>query len=277
MSILNNSSDAGRGWINRWADLESTSGRVCVSTLGTLSLIVLWHVIASLRITGDLLPDPVSIVLTFSESRSLIVSNFWFTAKTALIGYVIAVVLAVVSGVLLTWRDDIRRSLMPLIVGGNTIPRITLAPLLVFYISGFRSRWVLVAWMAFLPMLINTVEGFGVINDDLENLLEATGASKFQQYKYVRLYNGIPFLLDGMKISLSLAVTGAVVVEFILAQETRGIGYLVYNAMNYYQIDLMFASVILIAFGALAFHILLFVIQDRLIHWRESGLLTGGA
>jgi len=277
MSILNNSSDAGRDWINRWADLESTSGRVCVSTLGTLSLIVLWHVIASLRITGDLLPDPVSIVLTFSESRSLIVSNFWFTAKTALIGYVIAVVLAVVSGVLLTWRDDIRRSLMPLIVGGNTIPRITLAPLLVFYISGFRSRWVLVAWMAFLPMLINTVEGFGVINDDLENLLEATGASKFQQYKYVRLYNGIPFLLDGMKISLSLAVTGAVVVEFILAQETRGIGYLVYNAMNYYQIDLMFASVILIAFGALAFHILLFVIQDRLIHWRESGLLTGGA
>jgi len=277
MSILNNSSDAGRGWINRWTDLESTSGRVGVSTLGTLSLIVIWHVVASLRITGDLLPDPVSIVLAFSESKSLIVSNFWFTAKTALIGYVIAVVLAVVSGVLLTWRDDIRRSLMPLIVGGNTIPRITLAPLLVFYISGFRSRWVLVAWMAFLPMLINTVEGFGVINDDLENLLEATGASKFQQYKYVRLYNGIPFLLDGMKISLSLAVTGAVVVEFILAQETRGIGYLVYNAMNYYQIDLMFASVILIAFSALAFHILLFVIQDRLIHWRESGLLTGGA
>jgi NitT/TauT family transport system permease protein len=258
-------------------NLESAYGRVAVSTLGTLSLIGLWYVVASLPITGDLLPDPVSIVVAFLEFRSLIVSNFWFTAETALIGYFIAVVLAVVSGVLLTWRDDIRRSLMPLIVGGNTIPRITLAPLLVFYISGFKSRWMIVAWMAYLPMLINTVEGFGVINDDLENLLEATGASKYQQYKYVRLYNGIPFLLDGMKISLSLAVTGAVVVEFILSQETRGIGYLVYNAMNYYQIDLMFASVMLIAFGALALHILLFVIQDRLIHWQESGLLTGGA
>lgn len=250
--------------------------RSIISILGTITIVVLWQVFFSLGLTRGFLPGPTAIINEFMNQREIIFSNFWFTARTAIVGFIVAVVLALITGITLTLNDTLRNTTMPLIAGGNTIPRITLAPLLVFYVSGFASKWLLVAWMAYFPMLLNTVEGFGQIGEDLENLLAGMGATKYQEYRYVRLPNGLPFLLDGMKISVSLSVTGAVVIEFILAQESRGLGYLVYNAMNYYDLEFMFAAVGFIALATLLVHVLLFIVQDRLIHWEESGILTTG-
>jgi len=272
MNISNNEL-VGRLGVN---GMEKRLGRSTISALGSLLIVTFWQVGYTLGLTRGFLPGPSAIVQTFFENQDVIISNFWFTARIAITGFIVAVISALVSGIILTLNDTLRNTAMPLIAGGNTIPRITLAPLIVFYISGFSSKWLLVAWMGYFPLLLNIVEGFGRIDDEMEDLLAAMGATKYQEYKYVRLASGLPFFLDGAKISVSLSVTGAVVIEFILAQESRGLGYLVYNALNYYQLEFMFAAVAFIAVATLIVHILIFIIQDKLIHWQESGILTSG-
>ena len=251
---------------------ESRATRWGLSTGGVVVLFVLWYLVADVfTLVGDLaLPSPVAVFQVTVEFQDILLMSLITTLERAATGYFGAVLLALVLAVALTANDRIRQALMPLILSANTVPRVSIAPLIVFYLGDFSPHALIAGWIAFFPILINAMEGLGNLDEDVENLLDALGANRVQEYRYVRFPNALPFIFDGLKVGVSLAIVGAIVGEFVSASE--GIGFLALFAMKNYDIPLVFSVIGLMAIVAVAAFLTLYLLQDRLVHWRDAAL-----
>ena len=166
---------------------------------------------------------------------------------------------------------------MPFIIGINTVPRVAMTPLVIYWV-GFMggvpqatANYVLALWVAFFPMLIAAIDGFRSIDESTENMLALYGATTYQEFKYVRFKSGLPFIFDGMKIGFILAVIGAVVGEFVSG--TAGIGSMAYSAISRTAVSR--AVVIVLVLGVISTTIVLaiYLLESRMIHWRESSIM----
>ena len=251
---------------------ESRATRWGLSTSGVVVAFAAWYLIADVyNLVGDLaLPSPIAVAQITIEYQDILLMSLVTTLERAATGYVGAVLLALVLAVVLTANDRTRQALMPLILGANTVPRVSIAPLIVFYLGDFSPHALIAGWVAFFPILINAMEGFGNLDEEVEDLLDALGATRYQEYRYVRFPNALPFIFDGLKVGVSLAIVGAIVGEFVSA--TEGIGFLALFAMKNYDIPLVFSVIGLMALVALAAFLTLYLLQDRLVHWREAAL-----
>lgn len=253
---------------------QSKTARVSVSAIGTFLVLVIWYIISDVLnlLTDTTLPGPVTIYLRTSEVWSLIMSNLIPTVKVSAVGFVTATVLGIGTAVVLTSNERLRTALMPLIISGNSVPRVSLAPVIIFYLGGFQAKYVVSAWIAFFPMLINAMEGLGNLDEDLELLLASLDATWWQEYRKVRFQNALPFLFDGMKIAVTLSIVGAVVGEYVAAE--KGMGFLALFALRNLDIPLVFGVVGIMGFVSVAAFYTLFRLQDHFIHWSEAELLA---
>jgi NitT/TauT family transport system permease protein len=251
---------------------ESRAARWGLSTSGVVLTFVLWYLVADVfELVGDLaLPSPIAVAEVTVQSQEILLMSLVTTLERAALGYASAVSLALVLAVVLTAVERVRQALMPLILGANTVPRVSIAPLIVFYLGDFSPHALIAGWVAFFPILINAMEGFGNLDEEIEDLLRSLDATSYQEYRYVRLPNALPFIFDGLKVGVSLSIVGAIVGEFVSA--TEGIGFLALFAMKNYEIALVFSVIGLMAFVALAAFLTLYKLQDTLVHWREAAL-----
>lgn len=255
-------------------DADSRITRWGLSFVGTTVLLLLWQVgTAELRlVSASAMPSPTRIVAEFQSSRELILNNLQYTLLESAVGFVAAVVLALIVAFLLTLNERIRKSFMPLILAGNSIPRVSFAPVILFYFGGFQAKYVIAAWVAFFPMLVNTLDGLANLDEDLELLHKSLGTNRWQEYRYIRVPNALPFIFDGMKVAITLAIVGAVVGEFVAAQQ--GIGYLALFALKYHNIPLVFALVGIMGVVSVGAFMTVFIVQSKLVHWQDADILT---
>lgn len=253
---------------------QSRTTRLSISTLGTLSILLLWYVVADVLelFPKATLPGPVTIYARVMATSEIIIANLWPTVFASAVGFVAAVGLGILVAVILTANDRLRGALMPLIVSSNSVPRLALAPVIIFYVGGFQAKYLISAWVAFFPMLINAMEGLGDLDEDLDHLLASLDASLYQEYRKVRFPNSLPFLFDGMKIAVTLAIVGAVVGEYVAADS--GMGWLALFALQNLDIPLVFGIVGVMGMISVTLFYVLFVLQDRLVHWTEASIIT---
>jgi NitT/TauT family transport system permease protein len=255
---------------------ESRVTRWGLSVVGVGTFFVLWWLLTSgFDVLGPLvLPAPELVIQQYFEFGDLILANFWPTFTASIVGFTSAVVLALIIGTALTLSDRFRKSLMPLILSGNAVPRVALAPLIIFYLGGGEvANYVIATWVAFFPMLVNTIEGLVDIEAEYDQLLETFNASTYQEYRLIRFPNALPFLFDGMKISISLAIVGAVVGEYVAS--TEGLGFLALIGLSNYNLELVFAVIAVMGVVAVVAFYGLFILQDRLVYWKETTLFSG--
>lgn len=252
---------------------ESRRDRWGLSVVGTACIFLAWYLVtAVLGVFSELiLPSPVQVWESFYSTKSLILTNLWSTVLASAVGFVVAVTLGLGVAVLLTSNERLRKTFMPLILSGNSIPRVALAPLIIFYVGGFDAKYLISAWVAFFPMLVNAMEGLDGIDSDLENLTAALGATYWQELKWIRFHAALPFIFDGLRIAATLSILGAVVGEFVSSSE--GMGYLALFALKSFNTSLVFAVVTIMGLFAAATFLLIFVVQNRVVHWRESNIL----
>lgn len=249
--------------------------RWSLSIVGVASMFAVWYAVTVLfeLVSPAVLPAPARVYAEFTRTQELIIANVWPTVSAGFLGLTIAVVLAVIGAFVLTLDDRIRSALMPLVVGGNSVPRVSLAPLIIFYFgTGVGANYVIAAWIAFFPMFLNALDGFSRMRDDYQELLSMYNASIWQEYRYVRGPNALPQIFDGVKVAVILAMIGAVVGEFVAADE--GLGYLALFAMRNVNVGLVFAIVGIMGIISTASIFLLYLLQDRIVFWQESNFFT---
>lgn len=262
----------------RFSITDDRFTRWTLSGLGLVLLIAFWEAVTTvLSLNPKYFPGPMGVVNELIRIWPAIVAALPNTLSAALVGYLLALALSIVIAIPLVASDRILNALMPFIIGTNTVPRIAMTPLVIYWVSFYSvsmlylANYVMAVWVAFFPMLIAAIDGFRSIDEDTENMLEVYGATTWQEFKYVRFKNGLPFIFDGMKIGFVLAMIGAVVGEFVSG--TFGIGSQAASAIGRTSIARAFAIVLVLGLISTGVVLIVYLIESKMIFWRESSIM----
>jgi NitT/TauT family transport system permease protein len=254
---------------HRWDTLERWS-----PTLLVLALVLLWEAaVRLLDVPRFLLPAPSEIAQLARDEWPLIqmhgLSTIWSVAS----GYVSAVVFALAVSALMIRYPLLERLIMPIFVGLQSVPKIAIAPLILVWVgAGLGSKILVVASIAFFPIVINTMAGFKEVDRGLADVFRSVAASERQMFLRLRLPYAMPYIFAGLRIATTLSVLGAIVAEWLAA--SNGLGYLVLSGSFNFNTARSFAAIIALAIIGTAFFGLMSWIE-RLISWRvDSGDAT---
>ena len=145
-----------------------------------ITLAVAWEVITSaLAVNPSILPGPALVLEATWNDRANLWPAMWTTTKEAVLGIVVASVVALVLALAIDWSRTIRRSLYPLMVTSQTLPIIVLAPLVVIWFGfGTAPKIGLVALFTFFPIAVGMVQGLASADPDSMALLRTMGATR---------------------------------------------------------------------------------------------------
>jgi NitT/TauT family transport system permease protein len=244
------------------------------SLFGIVFVFGFWHLATKYELVSTVVTAaPWDSFLALVEFEGLIRSAVVSTAFVAIWGFGSALFLAIVVSILFILNSTVRETLMPIVVSVNSIPRVALAPLIIFYVGGENTaKYIIAAWVAFFPMFLNILEGLDATDEEELDLLRVVGATKWQTFKKIRVPNALPSVFDGMKIGVSLAMVGAVVGEYV--KGNTGVGALVIVTMGQLQMDVVYAVIGLVSLATMVVVLFVFVLQDRLIFWSDANLFT---
>ena len=236
--------------------------------LVSIMFVAAWE--AYVRLTGlsrIILPAPSDVFLYMYVQRDLLAEHAWPTLYQSLIGFGLAVVGGILIAVMITQFTTIRRGLYPLVVVFALIPKISVAPLLTLWFgTGDVARVALVFVIAFFPMVVSPASGLMSVDRGLLMMARSFGASKSQIFWKLRVPTSIPYIFDGMKVAISLAVIGIIVAEFVTSE--KGLGYLIIFATGLLNTTMMLAAIIVLSVIGLALYFMLEWLEKLVVYWR---------
>lgn len=246
--------------------------------LTILTLLVAWEAsIVVFRIPEYLVPAPSRILLEMIAQREALWGHTLVTTSETLAGFALSVAVGVPLAVLIVYSPFFESTIYPLLVSSQTVPKVAVAPIFLFWFGfGATSKVVVAFLIAFFPVVIATVVGFRSIEPEMIHLARSMGASAIGTFLKIRLPHALPNVFGGLKVAITLAVVGAVVGEFVGAD--RGLGYVIVLATGALNTRLLFAA---IAFLSLLGIVLFFLVNlvERLVlppHLVAEGQETGG-
>ncbi|MGA7731763.1 MAG: ABC transporter permease [Chloroflexia bacterium] len=244
--------------------------RKTLAVLVTLALLVgVWWAVAVIsNYPSYLLPTPADVVARWWElllDGSLIL-HFRTTVVEAGLGFLVALALGVGLGYPIARSHLLERIASPYIAVSQGLPVVALAPLLMIWVSDDLTRKVIiVVLIVFFPILVNTVVGLRGIDRSMLEVARISGANLFQTIRYVELPLSLRGLLGGVKLGLTLSITGAVVGEFISSD--KGLGFLVMQGRGLFQTDRTFVGLVSLALLTLAAYLGVTLLEKALIDW----------
>lgn len=207
----------------------------------------LWQLFCSLSLVPKyLLPSPLDVINAFLSDYPLIFAHARYTLAEAALGLLIGFALGFVLAIVMDLSPFVKKMLYPLIIITQTIPTVAIAPLLVLWMGyGLAPKITLVAITSFFPVLISMTDGMSSVDKDSIDLIRAMGADRLTIYTMVKLPASVKSLFSGLRISLSYAIVGAVVAEWLGG--FNGIGVYMTRVRKSYAFDKMFAVIFFIS------------------------------
>ena len=234
--------------------------------------VFLWYVIVW---AGDLrafiLPPPHLVWSRFIRALTSgsLPKHTLVTLGEVLAGLALGAVSATAMGYALAKSRRLERLLSPYIVASQSIPTVAIAPLLVIWFGpGLLSKVLICALIVFFPILINTIVGVRAVPDDLHDLMRTLRASRWQVFSKLEVPAALPVLLGGLRIGATLSVIGAVVGEFVGADQ--GLGFLINVARGQYDTAMVFVAVFTLVVMASALYGCVSVLEKRWLAWQRA-------
>ncbi|MFD6447500.1 ABC transporter permease [Promicromonospora sp. NPDC060204] len=235
-----------------------------------LALFALWWFVAWRELVpAYLVPSPGAVAETMVAEWTMLLEHTWVTTLETIVGFVLAAVIGVAAAVLLVYSKTAEKSLYPLILFAQVIPKIAIAPILVVWFGfGMTPKIVLAVLIAFFPVVVSAVAGLRSVDPELLEMSATMGASRWKTFRKIRFPGALPQLMSGLKVAVTLAVVGAVVGEFVGAD--RGLGYVLLLASGNLDAPLLFADLILMSLIGVVLFVLVEVLERLLIPWHAS-------
>ncbi|MEV5614378.1 ABC transporter permease [Streptomyces bacillaris] len=236
---------------------------------GIVGLFVLWELLVRIIDPPDyLFVGPLSAFAELTERPGYFAENTFVTLQEALAGFALGTALGVLCGATLHYSSTARSFLYPALIAIDTIPKVALAPLFIVWFGfGFESKAFVAMAIAFFPLVINTFDGLSSVPHELQELARINRASAWKKMVKIDFVYAIPSIFSGAKISISLAVGGAVVGEFIAG--SKGLGYVILLANSQVDLPSMFAAFIVLAAIALALFFVVDYAGRKLAPWKN--------
>lgn len=236
-----------------------------VATL--LVLGVLWELAVRLfDIPNFIVPAPSAALAKIAAHAGTMSRHVLTTLYETVLGFLLGIAFGVLAAIVIVYSDTLQRVIYPLIVLSQVLPKIAIAPILMIWAGyGLLSKVLIALLISFFPMVVSTVTGLRAVDPDLVDLARSLCASEAKIFRKIRFPNALPYVFVGLKLSITLAVIGAIVGEFIGG--SQGLGYLILSSNFQMDTAMMFAALFLLSALGLALFGLILLAERIFIPW----------
>jgi len=243
------------------------AGRVGPALLLVLVGLAVWQLAVDVSgVRPQVLPSPLRVVEQGWAYRAALWTNTVPTLQVTAVGFAVSLAVGWAIAVTVDFVPWLRRALTPLLVASQTVPIVAVAPLLIIWFGfGLLPKVVVIALVTFFPIAIGLIEGFAATDRQATNLLRSMGASRLDQFRYVRLPGAMPSFFTALRIGITYAVTGAIFAEYVGA--TAGLGIFMQVQKNSFRTDLVLAAVVVTAAVSVTLFALTYLVQRVVAPW----------
>jgi NitT/TauT family transport system permease protein len=233
-------------------------------------LVVLWDVtIRVFNIPPYQIPKPVDVVTTLWQEWPMLLREAWPTTVATIWGFLLSAAFGIPVAMLIAGSRTVESYVYPLLVFSQSIPKIAIAPLFVVWFGFGMFPKVLSAFLlGFFPVVVSAVQGFKSVEPDMMDLARAMEANRLQIFRMVSLPHAMPAIFAGLKVSITLAVVGAVVGEFV--GSNSGIGFVLQRSIGNFELPTMFAALVVLSLIGVTLFWILDVLERISIPWHAS-------
>lgn len=219
-----------------------------------------------------ILPSPIEVGRSLVEDRGLLWDDFLATGQVVAVGIVCALGVGVGAAIALHRSRLLRRATYPLLIGSQAVPVLALAPLLVFWLGfGFAPKIAIITIVCFFPVAVTTLDALDRTDPDQLKLLRTLGATRRQAFWWGEVPAALPAALSGARISIAIAVIGAVLAEDAGTED--GLGLLLTQSLGQLETARAYAAVVVLSAFAVSLFYILVLLERRLLPWTHR---TGG-
>lgn len=265
---MSKSFDVSAGNLRRYA---GTLSRWLLGLTGFLLLIGVWYGLFVLGVfRPGLLPSPAEVFVVMVErfQSGEIVDDIYASIRRVFVGVLVGLAAAVPVGFVLGWYRTPRAMFDPLVNFLRALPPIALIPLVIVYFGiGEFARTSVLVYASFFASVIVIYEGIVAIEERYVRAAKTLGASEWEIFSKVALPLSVPTILVALRVALGVSWATLVAAELIAAQ--KGLGAVIQDAGNYFQIPVVYGGIILIGIAALVMDRLVRVLTARLVSWQE--------
>jgi NitT/TauT family transport system permease protein len=232
-------------------------------------ILLLWELCGRIGLLNPLFfPVPSLIGIAFIEmlADGEIQNNLSITLFRVFAGFVIGTIPGITIGLIMGASDKVRQILDPIVAATYPIPKLSIFPLLmVIFGIGELSKIMAIAIGCFFLTLINAMAGVRNINKVYFEVAKNYGASRRQLFTRVMLPASLPMIFTGIRIALGMSLIVVVGVEFVSAN--YGIGALIWNSWQTFEIEKLYVGIFICAILGILFALALKTIEHHLIPW----------
>jgi NitT/TauT family transport system permease protein len=233
-------------------------------------IVIAWDLaIRIFKIPAYQIPAPADVVAVLWHDWPELLAQAWPTTYATLWGFLLSALFGIPIAMLIAGSKTVESYIYPLLVFSQSVPKVAIAPLFVVWFGfGIIPKVIAAFLLGFFPVVVSAVQGFKSVDLDMVDLARAMQGSRFQVFCAVNLPHAMPAIFSGLKVSVTLAVVGAVVGEFV--GSNSGIGYVMQRSIGTFDLPTMFAALVILALLG----VILFWVVDRIeklvIPWHVS-------
>lgn len=230
--------------------------------------IFIWEYLANKEIINSFIySSPSRIVKTIVEiyRGNNLLNHIWVTIYETVISFLLATILGTLIAILLWYSRFLYKVFDPYLTILNSLPKVALGPIIII-ICGANIKSIII--MALLISLIITILNVyaGFINTDKNKikLLKSFKTTKIQMLRYLIIPSNYAVIINALKINVSMSLVGVIMGEFLVSKE--GIGYLINYGSEVFNLNLVFAGIVILLLVSYLMYLIVVYIEKVLIH-----------
>lgn len=237
------------------------------SVLFIIGFFVMWEAFCWVfHISDIVLPKPSQIIVTLVQRMPALWPHTLQTLYTTLVGFAFGIVAGVLLGVMIGSSRLAYDVAYPLLIGFASIPKVAVVPIFVLWFGSGAVPAILTAMiMSLFPIVVNVATGLATTEPELEDVMKALRATKFDILWNVGLPRTMPYFFASLKVAVTLAFVGAVISETVASN--RGIGNVMMIASSNFDVPLVFAGLVILAIMGVALYAVFSLIEGRITGW----------
>jgi len=234
--------------------------------------VVGWQlVVRAFDVPDYVFPAPTAVAASLDHDFGLLARATLVTIREVLLGYLLAVVIALGVAVLIHFSSALRRALLPILVLSQTVPTVVLAPVLAILLGyGLTPKLVVVAVVCFFPIVVNAVDGLRSTDPELVRMMRTLHGGRLAIFRRVEWPGALPAIFSGARIAATYAAVGAVFGEW--AGSSSGLGFVMLQAQPALETDRIFAAVVILSAIALTLYALVGLAERILVPWSREAV-----
>lgn len=231
-----------------------------------ITFLLLWEICARKEILNPFLTSyPSQIFLTifdlFKENNLL--THIWVTLYETIISFSLASLIGIITASILWSSKTISKILDPYLTVLNSLPKISLGPLIIIWIGANTNSIIFMALLiSVFTTIINMYNAFITTDKSKIILMKSLGATKFQIFTKLVFRGNIPTLINTLKINISLSLIGVIMGELLVSKQ--GLGYLITYGSQIFNLNLVITSIFILGIMSYVLYIIIDLLEKKL-------------